>query len=230
MQFACLYYMFDTPAQVNRVILSDNNTRKTSKTENIILAAAGSTGKTVGSDDLSDNYQVAIDDGSLKTIKEWFIAETLARLLVLMPDSELSGTTITQVLTSLWASVFTDKKSKAKMVLFYKSPVNIYAFQKLLLDTLPGAINDCMKKYPHVRSWAREGKQYLVDASVKAVKVTLQDSFTFPLGPVVVPATQSKAKSKAKSAMVITSEATPAVDEVPGQMPLPLIPEVVALA
>lgn len=214
MQFACIVYMRETAAQINHAIVQLNNSRKTPKPEKLILSVAGATGKNVGKDDLSDNYKLALEEGALKVVKEWFIAETSAKLIDSVARLDLSGTTLIQLLTSVWTAVWTDKKCKAKMALIYRGPTNIYAFQELLLNVIPSALEATMKKHPHVRSWSRDGKQYLVDAVHKAVKEGILGDFSFPDGPVFAPATQSKAKSK-KGALSITAPVSmPAIPEV----------------
>lgn len=224
MEFACLYYKVETVAQINSIIVQDNISRKVPKQEKVILSAAGATGKEIGRDDLTDDYQFLLDNTQLKELKTLFAAENLAKLIELLADVDLSGTTIIQIMTSTYKELFTSKKYKGRMAFFYGSPANIYALQAMLLKVIPPALRECMKAHPRVSSWSRDGKQYLVDAANKAVGENLIKEFKFPDLPESVKATESKAKKPAApkagvmqiaKAPVASTVTTPAVNSVP---------------
>lgn len=192
MAFACLYYSVTTTEQANRIIMGDNDTRPTRKPEKLIMAAAGSTGKLVGEEDLSDNYAVMLTDGALKSIKDLFLAESLAKLSQILEDTELSGTTLVQILNPVWNSIFTARLLKPVMAVFYAGSANIYALQDMFLTVLPEALRKCMERHPHTKSWSRDGKQFLIDAAIKAITDSLLNGFKFPLMPEVTPSTETK--------------------------------------
>lgn len=200
-QWACLFYALEERKQVNALTIAKNATRTTRAPEKKLLLADSAANAVVGQDDLSEFYNDSILSASLKELREVFLAETMAKLLNVLPSS-ISGTLTLQLLTSCWQVI---KIGKYKHLLsgFFLDAENIYAMQDVWLAAMPKAVAECQSQRPHISNWGREGKCYLIDACNAEIKAQLA-TFSYPKlvkTPIMVTVSTETKKKPAKKVM-----------------------------
>lgn len=197
--FQCILYTVTTAAELNTLIIEDNNTRSTSAPEKVILQLGGEYEVNLLSDkDMLRVFGELVEDKNFKEIRKLILATVMARIPAVERTGVVSQIMCKQILTALWRNTLDRASSKQQLALLMYHPENVMSLINRWVDLLSESFETTVKSHPKITKWAREGKDTLIRDATKVIKDRgFEDLFPHTF-VTKTKAKNTKAKAKAK--------------------------------